>query len=80
MQKELVVKISGKEKSERTIPPVRDDWNFAELVTQVEGVKKRWPETRTAVLTPKDAVGYIHLIRAMETLKPILPGVLLGGF
>lgn len=78
--RELRFKVTGKEKVDRPIAAVKGDWNLTELTTEVEALKKRWPDTKVAVLVPDNTVGYLQLVRVMESLKAHMPGVLLGGF
>lgn len=76
----IQIRISGKEKLDKALPAVKDDWDFKSLVEEVTRAKKAWPDTQTLILSATDETAYEEVIRAMDVLKPVIPNIALGGF
>lgn len=79
IKKEISIRVSGKGKLTKSIAPESDNWNRKELVSQIQQIKKQWPDTQQAVLSATDDVPYKDVVAMMETLRPELPSILLGG-
>ncbi len=64
----------------RKLPPVRSGWNTEQLMKELETVQAKWPGAQSMVLSAADDVEYVHIVKLMETLRPKMPNVMLGGF
>ncbi|HTL11945.1 MAG TPA: biopolymer transporter ExbD [Bdellovibrionota bacterium] len=51
-----------------------------ELKGQLNKLKTRFPDVKTAILSADDAVAYEDVIKEMAVIRASFPGVLLGGF
>lgn len=78
-QREILVRVTGKEKLEKRIPGRGEEWNTTELVTQIDALRKRWTDVQSLVLSASDDIEYLHIVRLMEVLKAHVPSILLGG-
>ena len=73
------IKVSGKGKMNKTIPASEEGWNRDALLSEIQGIQQRWPDTKSAVITAGDDVAYLNVIKIMEIIRPKLPSILLGG-
>lgn len=75
------LRISGKEKSELTIPALgSEDRDHAALTHKLVELKKRWPGLSGATLLADNTVGWQDVVGSMEVMRREVPNVLLGGF
>lgn len=79
LQKDISLKVNGKTKLEKKLPPLNGEWNSAALVQELTALKRQWPDTRSMTLNAHDDVEYLQVIKIMEAVKPQIPVVLLGG-
>jgi len=77
---EIHVKVSGKGKLDRKIAGKAGELDLPALSAELEGIKKKWPEAEGLVLSAKNDIEYIQIIKAMEVSRKTFPAVLLGGF
>ena len=78
-RKEISLKVTGKGKLDKTIPPEGEDWNKDALMAEIRQIQAKWPDTKSAVLSAEDDVEYSNIVKIMDTVRTKLPSILLGG-
>lgn len=51
-----------------------------DLAETLKTVKSKFADTSSVTLSADDNVEYEKLVKAMEKMRPIIPGLILGGF
>jgi biopolymer transport protein ExbD len=76
--------VSGKENRTVQIPSVKKDkeqeLDIASLSKHLGQVKEKWPKTGGVTLIADNAVPYKQVVVTMNSIRQVIPGVLLGGF
>ena len=67
-------------KIDRKIASKADEWDFQTLTSELQNLKKRFPDTQTLTLSAGNDIEYLHVIKTMEAAKQTIPAILLGGF
>ena len=80
LRREIIFKVSGAAKIEKTIPSTKGGWDVTQLMTEIAEIQKKWPETTSTVLTAADDVEYVHIVRLMESIRVKVPNILLEGY
>ncbi len=76
----LVLKVTGQTSFTRNLPRAGQGWDYARLVRELGELKKTYPELSAVVLSADNPSHYQDVVNTMETLRPLAPAVLLGGF
>ncbi len=76
----ILLKTNGKAHSSTHIVPAQGKRDLARLETELQELRKKWPDVQAVTLTSENQIAYSEIVLAMETLRKSVPGVLLGGF
>ncbi len=76
----MQLKVTGRMNKKIKFKSTQNDWNFSRLSTQLKGIKRKFPRVGAITLSADSKVEYLQVVRTMESLRKVMPGVLLGGF
>lgn len=77
---EIELKVTGKMSRTAKIKSVSGKPDYPTLTRELAGLKAKFPDTESLVLTAQDDVEYKSVVEAMESIRKTVPSVLLGGF
>lgn len=70
----IVIEVDGKERSKQ------EKHSPAEAGEFLKGIKGRYPALDSVTLSAEDGIPYEELVKTMEVIRPVMPGIVLGGF
>ncbi|MEK6705689.1 MAG: biopolymer transporter ExbD [Bdellovibrionota bacterium] len=73
----MTIALSGKERLSQQIQ--RNSGYYDELKQSVLNIKSRWKDLNTVTVSAEGGVPYNDIIRTMDTLRPHLPYIAVGG-
>lgn len=76
--RDIVVRISGKTKSQNRIQNTDGEINVEQVSLQLNQIKKQYPNVEAVLVSAQDNVDYNGLVTLIGTIKPIFPLVSLG--
>ena len=76
----FTIKITGKSTKTIPIPANSGELNLEALGKELTTIKSTWPAVSAITLSAQDLVEYKDVIKTMESVRKVLPAVMLGGF
>ena len=76
--RDLHLKLGGKERANIVIPAKDGFWDFDALTEKLEGFKTKWPSLKAALLAADSAMQYKEVVKTIEITKKSIPSVTLG--
>ncbi len=80
----LVTSISGAETNTvtltRSLAGQKDPQQVRQFEEQMKALKEKWSDTKKVTVKGEGKVPYWELVWVMESVRPIFPEVMLGGF
>ncbi len=74
------VKVTSKETQTYYVGAKNGAWDYESLIGRLSEVKKNLPKSELVILTAKNDIEYMHLIKCMEKVKSVMKNIILGGF
>jgi biopolymer transport protein ExbD len=76
----IEMKLSGKSSQTFHFASQNGSWDFEGLKRELAGVRQKWPQTDSIILSAGTDVEYKNVILTMEQIRTAVPNILLGGF
>ncbi len=76
----LEIRVTGKVNKTISISAVGENWGYDRMSQSLQAYRKDFPTVGAVTLSADAQVEYRDVVKTMEALRKIFPGVLLGGF